>query len=279
MDVFTIPDSLFNQNIQKSTVQVFDYQSTNELDKGKVLLNSNVFSFLQEGRKEVVTGKETVGIDHQFFLIIPSGNCLMTERLSLNQRYNSLLFFFSDELLMSFIETHQIYIKKNSTLKSFHIGKYDNYIQYFVQSLQQIGQANYKPDFEEKLLKSKLEEILLYLIEKEGTGFLSKLMTTVAEPTQRLLSVVEHNRLKRLSLKHLAFLANMSLSTFKREFQKHYKSTPMKWFREKRLEHVAYLMRTQNKRAIDLYEEAGYESLSNFIQAFKKKYGITPKQY
>lgn len=278
MDIFTMPDFLLKKDRDRA-VQVFDYWNSSELDKGKVLLKSNVFSFLQEGQKEVVTGKEAIAIDNQQFLIIPSGNCLMTERLPLGERYRSVLFFFSDDVLMSFVEEHQIHINKKKALKTFHVSNYDDYIQHFVKSLQQIGQANYKSDFQEKLLKSKLEEILLYLIEKEGTGFLSKLMTTVAEPTQRLLSVVEHNRLKRLNLKHLAFLANMSLSTFKREFQKHYKSTPMKWFREKRLEHVAYLMRTQNKRAIDLYEEAGYESLSNFIQAFKKKYGITPKQF
>jgi AraC-like DNA-binding protein len=29
----------------------------------------------------------------------------------------------------------------------------------------------------------------------------------------------------------------------------------------------------------DIFEEIGYENLSNFIQAFKIKFGVTPKQY
>ena len=71
----------------------------------------------------------------------------------------------------------------------------------------------------------------------------------------------------------------MSVSTFKREFFKQYQTTPIKWFHEKRLEHIALLLRTKQTRPIDLYEAAGYENFSNFIQAFKKRYGVTPKQY
>ena len=71
----------------------------------------------------------------------------------------------------------------------------------------------------------------------------------------------------------------MSVSTFKREFEKNFKSPPSKWFQEKRLEHAAFLLKNKSKRPSDLFEEIGYESLSNFIQAFKTKFGVTPKRY
>ena len=70
-----------------------------------------------------------------------------------------------------------------------------------------------------------------------------------------------------------------SVSKFKREFEKHFKSSPSKWFQEKRLDHAAYLLKNNSKRPSDIYEEIGYELLSNFIQAFKHKFGLTPKQY
>ena len=71
----------------------------------------------------------------------------------------------------------------------------------------------------------------------------------------------------------------MSESSFKRVFKKHFQSSPGKWFREKRLEHSAFLLRNKSKRPSDIYQEIGYENLSNFTQAFKIKFGVTPKRY
>ena len=85
--------------------------------------------------------------------------------------------------------------------------------------------------------------------------------------------------INKLTIKELSFLSNMSLSTFKREFEKHFQSSPSKWFQEKRLDHSAFLLKDKSKRPSDIYEEIGYENLSNFIQAFKMKFGTTPKQY
>ena len=132
---------------------------------------------------------------------------------------------------------------------------------------------------QKKLLKSKFEEIMTYLTDKKGKAFLNGLLKNHDDKIIRLINVVENNTLNKLTLQELSFLCNMSLSTFKREFSKQYQMPPSKWFQEKRLEHTEFLLRTQKKRPIDLYESAGYESLSNFIQAFKKKYGYTPKQF
>lgn len=41
--------------------------------------------------------------------------------------------------------------------------------------------------------------------------------------------------------------------TFKREFFKLYQKTPMKWFAEQRLNHVAFMLKTKKNRPIELY--------------------------
>ena len=93
------------------------------------------------------------------------------------------------------------------------------------------------------------------------------------------MEIVEMNKLNKLSVKELSFLSNMSVSTFKREFEKNFHSSPSRWFQEKRLDHSAYLLKNKSIRPSDIFEEIGYETLSNFIQAFKAKFGYTPKQY
>lgn len=71
----------------------------------------------------------------------------------------------------------------------------------------------------------------------------------------------------------------MSVSTFKREFEKHYTESPVKWFQNKRLEYARHLLNNTKKSPSEIYFEVGYENLSSFIQAYKLKYGTTPKHH
>lgn len=124
----------------------------------------------------------------------------------------------------------------------------------------------------------KFEEIMLYLVELHGTNILYSLTFNNNDGSQNFTRTIETNQLKKLTLKELAFLCNMSVSTFKREFEKHYSESPMKWFQNKRLEHAHYLLHQKQKKSSEIYFEVGYENLSSFIQVYKFKYKKTPKQ-
>lgn len=273
---YALPEDL-NINYE-ADVQLHEYRIFSSCLKNKISLTKNVFSFLKEGTKEVITDHKSTTIENNEFLIIKSGNCLMTETVSAsNKTYNSTLLFFTNEALLDFLENNQLSFSNTQDSKSFIVSEYDQYIRHYVQSLDRI--AKMKKPLQAKLLKAKFEEIMIYLIQKEGINFLNALLEKHDDKIVQFINVVENNKLKKLTLQELSFLCNMSLSTFKREFRKHYQMSPIKWFQEKRLEHAAFLLNTMKKRPIELFEEAGYESLSNFIQAFKKKYQLTPKQY
>ncbi len=276
MKITVLPTDLKVDNT--SPIQIFNYYTFNDLHRGKIIMEKNVISFLLHGSKEVFGDSEPIPIDGSKFIIVKSGNCLMTEQVStINKSYKSILFFFSDEVVVDFLERQKLNTSKGEQEKSFYIYKYDTYIKLFVESLEKILTLN--KQLQKRLLQAKFDEIMLYMIEKEGKGFLNTLFHLFDDSKTNLTKIVESNKLKRLTLQELSFLCNMSLSTFKREFFKHYNFSPIKWFQERRLEHAALLLRAQKKRPIELYEEAGYETLSSFIQAFKKKYGITPKQF
>jgi AraC family transcriptional regulator, exoenzyme S synthesis regulatory protein ExsA len=262
----------------KEGIQLYNYQRSQDIQKTKIHLSQNTISFLRKGTKEVIGDDETVQITNQHFVLMKSGNCLMTENVSQSFNiYHSVLLFFSDEEVLKFLEKHKLNLNKSERKRSFQIFEYDNFIQSFVNSLEQT--LGLTKTMQSKILKNKFEEIMLYLVHKNGLDFLNILATKIDDKIIRLTAIVENNKLNRLNLEELAFLSNMSISTFKREFVKLYDKTPMKWFSEQRLNHVALLLKTQNNRPIELYEEAGYENLSNFVQAFKKNFGMTPKQY
>jgi len=277
MKTITLPDELtLNSSM---SMEVYDYKSTNEITKQQILLNKNIFSFLQEGKKEVYFDNSSHAIDSSQFLLMKSGHCLMIEKLSNDSAiYRSLLFFFSTEAVFKFIRKFKLQKTRTRACNSTYPFKYDSFTKRFAESLVDISKHQ-SDTFRQNILNSKFEEIMLYLVEQEGVDFLYNLTNNNDNQTQKFIQTIESNQLNKLTLKELAFLSNMSVSTFKREFEKHFHSSPSKWFQEKRLEHSAFLLKNKSKRPSDIFEEIGYENLSNFIQAFKVKFGVTPKQY
>lgn len=276
MEITVLPQDL-KINTSKS-IQGFRYKTGHDIQRSKINLSKNTISFLRTGTKEVIGEDETVLIDNQSFVIMKSGNCLMTEKVSSTDKmYKSILLFFTDELVIDFLEKNKFHTTINKEQQFYYIFHYDNFIHAFVEGLERILMLPIV--LQEKMLKIKFEEIMLYLVHQHGASFLNKIISQTDNSVTRLINIVENNKYNKLSLQELAFLTNMSVSTFKRTFFKQYKTTPIKWFNDIRLEHIALLLRTKRKRPIELYEDAGYENFSNFVQAFKKKFGVTPKQY
>ena len=275
MEIINLPGDLKIKN--NSVFKFYDYQTSKESLKQMVSLQQNTFSFLLEGTKEVFSKTKSTSIENNSFLLMKKGNCLMTERVPNNtNNYRSILFFFSDEILISFIQKHKI--KRHKQQKEFlHPFEYDQFLQVFVNGLISISKLD--TQIQPKLLALKFEELILYLTTIKGTNFIFSLLENINLETNHFIEVIETNKFNKLTLNELSFLSNMSLSKFKREFEKHFHSSPSKWFQEKRLEKAAFLLKNTSKKPSDIFEEIGYENLSNFIQAFKIKYGKTPKQY
>ena len=276
MMTITLPDEL-NLSSSKS-IMVYDYESSTEISKQQILLNKNTFSFLQEGTKEVFFDNSAYAIDNSQFLLMKSGHCLMTEKLSNDsESYRSVLFFFSDEEVFNFLRKFKLETSNSEKLQSTYSFKYDSFIKRFVESLLDISKLS--KSVQENILKTKLEEIMLYLLDLKGLDFLYALINNSDNQDQKFIQTIESNILNKLTIKELSFLSNMSVSTFKREFEKNFHSSPSRWFQDKRLEYSAFLLKNKSKRPSDIFEEIGYKNLSNFIQAFKLKYGVTPKQF
>jgi len=274
MKKISFPDDL-NLNDVK-TIQIFDYQSNKDVIKQQIALNQNTFSFLMEGKKEVFFDSTTLFVDNAQFLLMKSGNFLMTQKIS-NNRICSILLFFSNQNILNFIQKNKISIKQPIDFKSVFSFTKDDFIHGYTKSLLDI--LKFPKELQTKLLEIKFEEIMIYLTSKYGNEFLYSLLEKNINTTQRIIQIVEANRTSKLTLKELAFLSNMSVSTFKRAFAKTYAQSPIKWFQNKRLENAHYLMHQENKISSDIYYETGFESLSSFIQAYKAKYGKTPKQH
>ena len=276
MNTITLPDQL--ELPHSLSVAIHDYKSTQYISKQQIILSKNTFSFLREGTKEVFFDDSSYSIDNTQFLMMKSGHCLMSEKLSNeNKIYRSILLFFSNQAVFEFIRKYELSKPSDGKHYSTYLFDYDLFTRRFADSLLDI--SKFSESVQINMLNIKFEEIMLYLVELKGVSFIYSLIRDNDNESLKLVQTVETNKLKILSIKQLSFLFNMSVSKFKREFEKRYKTPPIKWFTNKRLEYSAYLLKEERRLASDIYNEIGYGNLSNFIQAFKLRYGVTPKQY
>jgi AraC-like DNA-binding protein len=282
MNILNLPGDLQNGNAQNGAeLSIFNYEVLNSAAKNKINLDKHVISFMVEGQKDVRFADKTVSINATQALLIASGNLLMTEHIGSNC-FKCLFFFFPQKKVHDFLlkyynpaddKTQAMPVHNNSY---FRVEK-DAYINNFIHSLYQ--NFALKNALHQHILSLRLEEILLYLIEKYKQPFVAYLKCLLADERElSFKSVIEKNIYSNLSVDEVAFLCNMSLSTFKRKFIDVYQMSPGKWFQKERLKKAREIMIDKKLKASEIYMDFGYNNLSGFSIAFKNEFGVGPKE-
>lgn len=279
MPITNIPERYFASRKQQQELFVYDFKMTEDAVNSKVNLTLHMFSFLRTGEKKVRVEDSVVEVNNKQSVLIKSGNCLMTELLSNNEIYFCKLFFFTNKNILDFLEKHEYLVKGNGDLKiekPFFVIENDDFINSLVSSITSLLQL--KPNDSAPFMSVKFEEIMLYLSHKYGGSFINYIKALSApEENSSLKKIVEASVYSSLNLSEIAFLANMSLSTFKRHFEKEYNANPGKWLQQKRLGHAKKLLEETPKKPMEIYADLGYTNFSNFSTAFKKEFGFSPK--
>lgn len=276
MPIENIPEIYLKDKKEIPDLFVYDFKMTNDVVKSKVNLGMNMFSFLQVGKKQVHFAGTSVAVNKDQSLLLKKGNWLWTELLDKDEIYYCKLFFFSEKILLDLLEKHtQKTQQTDDEIPYFIIGN-DAYITSYLNSLSTISQA--PKVFMETLLAVKFEELMLYLLQKYGQKFEIYLYSLVAKETSPFRKIVESKIHSNLKLEEIAFLCNMSLSTFKRHFIEEYKVSPGKWLQDKRLQKAKETLEQGDLKSSDIYLDFGYNNLSNFSVAFKNKFGISPRE-
>jgi AraC-like DNA-binding protein len=129
----------------------------------------------------------------------------------------------------------------------------------------------------ESLLSLKLKEAILILLHTKPE--LKDVLFDFSEPDKiDLESFMNQNYHFNVELKRFAYLTGRSLTTFKRDFERIFHSTPSRWLQQRRLQEAHYLIKEKGKAPSDVYLDVGFEDLSHFSFAFKKTYGIAPSR-
>ncbi|MEZ7506406.1 helix-turn-helix domain-containing protein [Flavobacterium sp. Arc2] len=276
MPIENIPEIYIKEKEVNEGLLVYDFKMTNDVVKSKVNLSMNMFSFLQVGKKQVHFADTSIAVNSKQSLLLKKGNWLWTELLETEAIYYCKLFFFSEEKLIEFLKKHTKNVQPYTNEVAYFVIENDDYIVAFLNSLSILNSdtSNYSAN----LLKIKFEEIMLYLLAKYEQAFEFYLHSLISKEVSPFKNVVESNVLSNLKLEEIAFLCNMSLSTFKRHFMLEYNEAPGKWLQDKRLQRAKDILQEGQLKPSDIYLDMGYNNLSNFSIAFKNKFGISPKE-
>ncbi|WP_027388689.1 helix-turn-helix domain-containing protein [Chryseobacterium gregarium] len=264
------------------TFTTYSYVSDRQVPRNKILLPNNMVSLLEQGEKIVYYANHKTIITDNQFAILSSGNCLMTEKIPVNNTYRSTMLFFDNSAWSKFFVKYASVIDRippnpGRFKKPFAVFEKDEFIKAYLTSLKLI---QLKPaSFSDKMTALKFEELMLHLLENYPEEILSFHAKNQEEYSDfEIRKAVELNITNNLTLEELAFLCHTSASTFKRKFIKLYHQAPGQYFLHQKMETARSLLLQNENPGIVAYK-VGYENHSSFSQVFKKVYGMSPKEF
>lgn len=270
------------QQLKAKGLSFVYYNEYKPVGRNLISFNQYAVSFILSGEKELYRGADCLLLGSHDAVLIPSGNAIIAERKLAAEKYSSLVIFFEPQLAEEFLRTRapamhnrqgKNTVVKNQSFLKFHR---DPYLREYIKTLLYLIEK--EVPVPPSLLLHKLEELFLILVEKFSLAFRQMFMSHAAQNANKLRDIVENNILNNLTLNELAFLANRSLAQFKRDFEKEYQLSPGKYLRERKLDIGMHAV-CDGQPLHTVADTLGYENVSNFIMAFKRKYGKTPKAY
>ena len=132
----------------------------------------------------------------------------------------------------------------------------------------------------EEILKIKLKELLILLAKTDNAEAIQSLMAGMFTKSEiDFKEVVEANVYNNFNLDELAALTHLSLSTFKREFVKHYGSSPAKYIKRRKLQRAGKLLKSTQLRVSDIAFDCGFVDLAHFSKSFLKEFNYSPSDF
>lgn len=125
----------------------------------------------------------------------------------------------------------------------------------------------------------KMTELIYLISSHEDCCIKSKLLGNIDTARENFEQTVYDHIFKDISIEELARLTNRSLTSFKKEFRRHFQMPPHKWYIRQRLMHSRLLLISTSKSISEIGVECTFPNTSHFIKLFKKEYQMTPAAY
>lgn len=242
--------------------------------EGEQFAPEHVFSYQISGTLTVNDGERDYVTKAGDFRFIKKNSLLKFNKVPPeNGEFKSISVFLTQEMLRDFSMEHNIAANGPGDPTAVHPLPPHPLYQSFMQSLAPYEFLTRAGN--EDLFKVKLKEAVLLLLKVNPE--LKDLLFDFAEPGKiDLEAFMNKNYHFNVEMKRFAYLTGRSLATFKRDFEKIFHLSPSRWLQQKRLQEAYFLIKEKGRAPSDVYLDLGFEDLSHFSFAFKKRFGVAP---
>ena len=195
----------------------------------------------------------------------------------IDEHYEALLFFYSDELLVDFVTKYALELNSSPTISEpiFKIKKSPQ-LQNAILAIVPYFENETPQDKE--LLSLKFEEIFLNILNSSSKSLFTEFLSLVYSQEIAFKTQVEQEYLNFESISQMAESFKMSELNFRKKFKDAFETTPKKWILNKKLHKARTLLQHSSLNVTQVCHEVGFDNLSWFTQTFKKEFNITPSQ-
>lgn len=242
---------------------------------GEQFVPEHAISFIASGNIELNDGnnKFTFNAGDLYFC---RRNSLMkyTKHPPEGGEFRSVSIFFDQETLRNFSMEFGHSSEKQEMAPAFLKLPSASLLHGYMSSLTAYESIFQQKNDQELILLKQKEAILLLL---KSDSKIANILFDFSDPGKiDLEAFMTRNYHFNVALNKFAYLTGRSLSTFKRDFERIFHTTPSKWLLKRRLQEAYYLIKEQQKMASEIYLSLGFEDLSHFSYAFKKQFGTAP---
>ncbi|MBC2845715.1 helix-turn-helix domain-containing protein [Winogradskyella flava] len=247
-----------------------------------IMHNEACFLYAVEGESKVFSAVSDIMLRTEEAVVMKCGNYLNDWLETTEQSFCQAIaiHFYPDVLKKLYDKELPEFFKSVKDIQPTCIEKVKSsrLLKNYINSLQFYFE---NPDLvNDELLKLKLKEIILLLVNTDKSGSMKGLLASLFTPTEySFKELVEANIYNNLSLDELALLHGVSLSSFKREFNKVYKESPGRYFKRRKLERAAKLIISTNERIGEIAFNCGFSEVAHFSNSFQDQFGCSPTAY
>lgn len=238
-------------------------------------IEEHFFLYLAEGTMQGFDGHRHYTLESGECCIVRKNHLARYNKQKVNDQFEKVIVVFDKYFLKEFIIKHGLSETVANSDSAFVKIKQSDLIPNFIKSLSPYYGSTRKID--ETFSAVKREELLLILLQTNPE--LKDVFFDFGIPQKiNLEEFMNRNYKFNISIERFAYLTGRSLTVFKKDFEKIFNDTPSRWLVKKRLQEAYFQIDKEGKKASDIYLDLGFEDLSHFSFAFKKKFGVAPSK-
>lgn len=275
-----IIDSKLFKTFVVDDLLVVEYKCLVDDHQSDIWAHDNYFAYVLGGEKKWKTPVSEFQASNGDVLFVRKGANTVYQYFE--QPFVVIFIFLSDNFIRKILSRYPALIRREQnnpggdySLIPLHC---NNVLTSWFESMKVFFSQPAAP--QEEILKIKIEELILHLLTQPGNVSMKEFFTYLLKNNKiNMQEIMNANYASQLTINEYARLCGRSLTSFRRDFNKDFGTTPGKWILARRLELSRFLLETTDERVSDIAYTAGFRNRSHFNKVFKEAKGIPPNEY